>query len=265
MQTKMKAVILCGGKGVRLRGSQTYIPKGMVRIGGKPMVWHVMKIFSLFGVTDFVLALGENGDLFRDYFLNYANYANDIRFKLATRQVEHLTRAQELDWTLTFAETGSSAHTGARLYRARHYVDSGSFFVAYSDCLSSVNLDKLWKYHRKQGLVATITGVKPPFRYGKFHIARGRVRKYFPSSQLVADQGQINGGFMVFEQPIFDYLSAYNECTLEDEVFSKLVSKAKLAVYAHDGFWQYLDTDREYEELDRLCRSNQQPWMLENA
>jgi len=259
-----QVLLLCGGRGIRPRNCLDYIPKGMVKIGNRPLIWHVMKGFALFGFSRFVLALGENGNMIRDYFIDYTRYTDDFKMTLGLPQLEVLTRSQEASLEITFAETGASAGTGARVSRCQKYIQGDQFLVAYSDCLSNVNIMRLWEYHTSRGKIATITGVRPPFRYGEFVVEGERVTLYHEKSLLVGSHGWINGGFMVFNRGIFGYLTSFNECTLEREVFGQLVNDQQLAIYQHPGYWQYIDTDREIEEVRHHCETNRQPWLEES-
>ena len=257
----MKAVILCGGKGVRLNNAWEPIPKAMVRIGHRPMIWHVMKIFSKVGITEFVLALGSGGEKIREYFINYNLFTNDLTVELGKQQVVLNSAHQEKDWKVTLVDTGEAAGTGARLFRCRDYIKDENFFVAYSDCLADVKLDRVLEEHQKSGRIATVTGVLPPFRYGEFIVADKQVVSYNEVSHLKSLGGWVNGGFMVFSPGIFNYLEPYNECILEKNIFPRLVADKQLNVSEHTGFWQCLDNDRELNYLNQLCSNNTEPWL----
>jgi glucose-1-phosphate cytidylyltransferase len=257
----MKVVILCGGDGIRLKEDLNFIPKGMVFIDDKPIIWHIMKRFSLFGYNDFVLALGKNGNYIREYFLKYNLYTNDIEFNLGNKCTSRsMSTNLEENWNIVFANTGDDAATGARLSRCRQYVDD-DFFVTYSDCLADVDIDKLYKQHIKYNKILTVTGIKPPFRYGEFIIKKNEVIDFLPISYLTAVNGFVNGGYMVFNNKIFNYLSSLSECTLESDIFKKLALDGQICVHQHIKFWQCLDNDREYEYLKKLCVSNKRYWL----
>lgn len=255
-----KALILCGGKGIRLDGNNEFLPKAMVKIGSRPILWHVMKILSRYGINEFVLALGSGGEKIRRYFLEYNTNENDISFYLKNKEIVQETSHQEDDWKLTFVDTGDTAGTGARIFRCKKYLE-GKFIIVYADCLANVNIGKLLQYHEKSGKLLTVTGVCPPFRYGEFVIKKGVPIDHKEMSRLRSSDGAVNGGFMVAEQGLFKYLNAFDECALEKEVFTHLVSDKKLAIYQHDGFWQCLDNDREYRYLNDLCTKNQEYWI----
>jgi glucose-1-phosphate cytidylyltransferase len=257
----MKVVILCGGKGIRLENSNEFIPKAMVKIGPQPMIWNVMKIFSRFGFSDFVLALGKNGHMVRDYFLNFNNNSNNITISLADNTVQYLTNNQEEDWKVTCVETGENAGTGARVSRCQEYLGD-SFAVAYADCLSDVDLDAVLESHIKSGKIATITGVMPPYRYGDFIFEGDEVVDFNEKSLLKSNHGWVNGGFMIFNKEIFNYLNPFNECVLENEVFKKLAKDGQINIFKHDGFWQCLDNDRELAHLNSLYDQNLNCWLF---
>lgn len=257
----MKIIILCGGKGIRLENDIGFIPKSMVKIGHRPMLWNVMKIYSKFGFTDFVLALGKDGGLIRDYFLNFNKHFNDIIVNLENGSVEYLTNNQEKDWKITCVETGENAGTGARISRCQDYVDN-MFMVAYSDCLSDISVKAVLESHIKSGKIATITGVMPPYRYGEFVFDNNEVINFNEKSLLRSDSGWVNGGFMVFNKEIFNYLNPFNECILENEIFKKLVADKQINIFKHSGFWQCLDNDREFNFLNDLCDKNLNYWLF---
>lgn len=258
----MKVVILCGGEGIRLPNSLGYIPKGMVKIGHRPLLWHVMKMYSNFGFNEFVLALGANGTMIRDYFIHYDEIVNDLTLTLgSSKKLEYITRNQEEDWKITFVETGEECGTGARLFRCQKYLEGDDFLLSYSDCLSDVDLDALTKYHKKNKKVATLTGVLPPFRYGEFIMKNNEPVEYREVSRLKSSEGLVNGGFMVFDSRIFNYVTPFNECVLEREVFKNLVQDNQVTMLQHEGFWQCVDNHREYDFLNKLVAENSEFWL----
>ena len=259
----MKVIILCGGEGVRLKNMLEPIPKAMVKIGYRPILWHVMKIFSKFGYNEFVLALGAGGEKIRDYFINYDMFANDVTIELGNPDSTVInSQNQEKEWKITFVDTGEKAGTGARLFRCKDFVEGDDFFVAYSDCLSDVSIPSLLKQHTESGKILTLTGIFPPFRYGEFVIQNNLPIKYNEISTLKSKEGLVNGGFMVANKQIFDYLKPFSECVLEQEVFENLVNNEKIDMYSHDGFWQCLDNDREYAILNDMYEKNQSRWLF---
>lgn len=257
----MKVVILCGGRGIRLNNSLDFIPKGMVKIGHRPLLWHVMKIYSRFGFNEFILALGSGGATIRDYFIHYDENINDLTLTLGEGGPEFNTRNQEEKWKITFVETGEESGTGARLFRCQKYLEGQDFFLAYADCLSDINIQKLADFHKTQNKIATVSGVMPPFRYGEFTMADGAPVGYNDISRLKSPNGWVNGGFMVFDPKIFERLTPYNECVLEKEVFKDLVTEGQIGIFEHPGFWQCLDNDREYQHLNNLSAKNSEFWL----
>lgn len=261
----MKTIILCGGKGTRLGNESNYIPKAIVKLGHRPIVWHVMKRYGLAGYDDFILALGSKGELIRDYFTRYDWYTNDIRVNLNTGKVEELSKHQETDWKITLVDTGDLALSGARIHRCKQYIDDKEFMVTYTDCLSDLDIIKLVNFHRKSKKIATVTGVIPPYREGEFLVKKNLAVGFYDAkkAERTSSQRYINGGYMVFRRDIFSYLSSFNECKLETEVFSQLIKDKQLAIYPHHGFWRWLDTDRDYDYLNNLANKNKMYWLQE--
>jgi glucose-1-phosphate cytidylyltransferase len=265
MQTKksMPVLILCGGRGIRLAGEATYIPKAMVHIGRRPIIWHIMRRFASYGYTTFVLALGIKGEMVRDYFLNYGRYTDDIRICLGNGDVEHVSMHQEDSWNITMVDTGENSNSGARIARCKQYIGTKEFLLTYSDSVANIDIAKLIAVHHKKGKVATVTGVIPPYREQELHVADGLVIGRFDPSKAKPQERYVNGGYMVFSDTIFSYLSLFDECRLEGEVFEKLMSEKQLAVYPHHGFWRWLDTDRDYQYLNSLVNDNKTYWLNE--
>lgn len=260
----MKTIILCGGQGVRFYNESSYIPKALVKIGYRPVIWHIMKRYAFSGFHDFILALGLNGEMIRDYFTRYEYYTNDIRITLGKkRQTQLLTNHQEAGWEITLIDTGDSAQTGARIQRCRQYIKDDHFMVTYSDCLTDLDIKKLIDFHKKNKKIATITGIASPYREGEF-LVRDKYAIDLYNTGLTKrhkDKTYINGGYMVFSKDIFSYLKSFNECKLETEVFTKLVADKQLAIYLHQGFWRWLDTDRDFSYLNNLSYNNKMHWL----
>ena len=259
----MKTIILCGGRGIRLDNESDYIPKAMVKLGHRPMIWHIMKRYSLAGYNNFILALGSKGELIRDYFTRYRDYTNDIEVDLGTGFVTDITKHAESEWKIKLVDTGNSAMTGARINRCKQYIDEDDFMVSYSDCLADIDIGRLHDFHRKSKKIATITGVVPPYRMGEF-LVKNNLATGFYNANKVEDGGLsrfVNGGYMVFKKDIFSYLNSFNECRLENDIFSKLITDKQLAVYQHKGFWNWLDTDRDYQFLINLVEKNKMYWL----
>ncbi len=262
----MKVVILCGGRGIRLNQEASFIPKAMIRIGHQPMIWHIMKRYALYGHTEFVLALGTKGEMLRDYFTRYDTYTNDMKVQLGSGKLTELGQHQEGDWGVSLIDTGEQAFSGARIARCKNYLTDDIFLLTYSDCVANIDIDKLIAFHKKSGKIVTVTGVMPPFREGDFIVQRGLATGlYDPRHTRDTHQHLINGGFMVFSKKSFSYLSSFNECKLETDIFLKLIADKQLAIYQHSGFWKWLDTDRDYRYLQDLVDKNNVYWLQEGG
>jgi glucose-1-phosphate cytidylyltransferase len=233
----------------------------MVEIGGKPILWHIMKIYAHFGFTEFVLALGYKGDMIRDYFLNYEVYNNDVTVTFGNhRDVKVHGSSGELGWKITLAETGLDAMTGARIRQCKKYITEDDFMVTYGDGLANIDIGQLVRYHRDHGKIGTITGVCPPSRFGELVIEGKQVVEFIEKASLEGRQGDINGGFMIFKKSFFDYLSEDRQCVLEKEALETLARNKELMVYHHDGYWQYMDSYRDYLLLQETWKSGNVPW-----
>lgn len=254
----MEVVILCGGKGTRLREETEYRPKPMVPIGERPIVWHIMKIYAQHGFKKFVLCLGYKGDVIKDYFLNYRQHASDVTLKFGknTEVTYHDTCPE--DWTITLADTGAETMTGGRVKRIEKYLTSDTFMLTYGDGVGDVDITKVLEFHRKHGKIATITGVRPAGRFGELLTHNGQVNDFKEKPQTT--EGQINGGFFIFSRKLFNYLNDDPMLVLEFEPLRKLAAEGQLMCYSHDGFWQPMDTFREFELLNRLWNQDQAPW-----
>jgi len=258
----MKVAILCGGRGTRLREVNDLIPKPMVPIGNKPILWHIMKIYGSHGFHDFVLLLGYKGDAIREFFLNFSAHTRDFTIDLSRTDAGRIffEETPSEPWRVTLADTGEDAMTGARLWRARRYLaDTDIFMCTYGDGVGNVDVSRLLEFHRSHGKVATLTGVQPPGRFGELQIASGHVRNFNEKPQVAG--GCINGGFFVFSREFCDrYLNDREDLVLEREPLAQLVSDGQLMAYRHEGFWQPMDTPREYQLLNDLWSSGKAPW-----
>jgi glucose-1-phosphate cytidylyltransferase len=255
----MKVVILAGGFGTRLREETEYRPKPMVQIGGRPILWHIMKSYAGYGHNDFVICLGYRGGVIRDYFLDYETQNRDFTITLGTGKVEVLGKHSEDGWQVTLAETGEKTMTGGRLKRIDRYIGRSTFMATYGDGVANVDLDALLSFHQDRGKLATVTAVRPSSRYGELSIADGRVTLFQEKPQV--NEGWINGGYFVFEPEVFK-LIAGDEDTLETGLLGRLVETGELAVYQHDGFWQCMDTYREMQQLNELWDRGEAPWKI---
>ena len=254
----MKAIILCGGFGTRLSEETQVKPKPMVEIGGRPILWHIMKIFERHGMNDFMLALGYKGEVIKDYFLNYHARQSDLTVHLKSNQVDYTNPTAE-DWHLSLIDTGVNTMTGGRLLRLKTHLQSeGTFMVTYGDGVSDVDITALLAFHRAHGRLATVTAVRPPVRFGELSIEKNRVTRFQEKPQ--AGEGWINGGFFVFEPGIFDFILD-DSTLLEREPLEQLTQKGELMAYHHPGYWQCMDTLRDKHALEELWANNKAPWM----
>jgi glucose-1-phosphate cytidylyltransferase len=254
----MKAVILAGGAGTRISEETVSRPKPMVEIGGKPILWHLMKIYSHFGINDFVVCCGYKGYVIKEYFANYFLHTSDVTFNMENNSMEvHHKRAEA--WKVTLVDTGETTMTGGRLKRVKSYVENEKdFCFTYGDGLSNVNITKLIEFHRAKGKLATLTGVNPPGRFGALGVEDGLVREF---KEKPESDGRINGGFFVLSPKVIDLIDG-DTCTWEREPLEKLARDGQLSAYSHDDFWQPMDTLREKLKLEDLWDSGKAPWKL---
>lgn len=256
-----KVVILCGGRGSRLGEEPEYQPKPMVRIGGKPILWHIMKIYAHYGFKDFVLCLGYKGELIKEYFLNYDILNNDFTIKFGQEKTITMHNTlQESGWGITLADTGNNALKGARLKRIEKYIPDDVFMVTYGDGVADIDIKKLLDFHNRHGKIATVTGVRPPSLFGELQVKDNRALLFSEKPQTSA--GLISGGFFVFNRKLFDYLTDDDNCDFERGPLEKIASNGELMVYIHDGPWECMDTYRDVEYLNRLWQNNQAFWKV---
>ena len=255
----MQVFILCGGMGTRLREETDRKPKPMVEVGGRPLLWHLMKWYATQGHTDFVLCLGYRGESIKDYFLQYEAFHSDLTVELGRPgAVTYHRRHGETSWKVTLADTGLETMTGGRLARAARYLEGDTFMLTYGDGLSDVDLDALLRFHRSHGKAATVTGVRPQSRFGELIVEGSRVAEF--SEKPLVGQGSINGGFFVFERRFLDYVSPDADCILERGPLESAARDGELMMYDHGGFWQCMDTYRDMQLLQRIWESGQVPW-----
>ena len=252
----MKVVILAGGMGTRLREETDVKPKPMVEIGGRPILWHILKMYAHHGFHEFVVCLGYKGDVIRDYFVNYEMRNCDVTVTLGSRVMDVHNQHDEQGWRVTLAETGDRTLTGSRVKRVARYLD-GRFMVTYGDGVSDIDLGALLAHHEAQGRMATVTAVRPASRFGQLDVDGHVVQAFHEKPQV--EEGWINGGFLVFEPAVLDLMEGDGE-SLEAGLLSKLAARRELAVYQHHGFWQCMDTFREMELLNDLWRTRAAPW-----
>jgi glucose-1-phosphate cytidylyltransferase len=257
----MKVVLLCGGQGTRLgEVTQGVVPKPLVQIDGRPILWHIMKSFSEQGFRDFIICAGFLGDRIKEFFFNYRMHDSDIRVETATGKLDLLGNGRE-DWVVTIADTGVETQTAGRVARIAKYLDDEPFFLTYGDGLSDVDLHQLLKFHQGHGRMATITGVSPPGRFGELSLDGDRVTEL--SEKPDHTDRYINGGFMVLNREFVDRycdVPDADRIMLERAPLEKAALDGELAMFRHDGFWQCMDTMRDWELLNRLARQPKAPW-----
>jgi glucose-1-phosphate cytidylyltransferase len=259
----MKVVILCGGRGTRLREETEFRPKPMVPIGGRPILWHIMKYYSHYGHRDFVLCLGYKGDMIREYFRNYLWNTCDTTMLLGEHPaVQFHDSHDEADWSVTLADTGEDAKTASRVRRIRRYLKPGeTFMLTYGDGLSNIDISDTIKSHQSAGKVCTVSAVHPAGRFGALRIEEdGSIHSFQEKPQL--EEAYVNGGYMVCDERLFEYLPQDQDVMLEQEPMDKLVRDGQLNAYRHEGFWQPMDTYQETQYLNKAWAEGNAPWKI---
>ncbi len=254
----MKVVILAGGLGTRLAEETEIKPKPMVEIGGRPILWHIMKHYAHHGCNEFFIALGYRGELIKRFFLDYCSLSGNMTVDLSKGVVDTQDTDCE-DWVVHLKNTGQETNTGGRLKRLEAWLKDGTFMVTYGDGVSNVDLSQLLQFHRSHGRIATVTAVRPPARFGGLIFDGDLVSEFTEKPQI--GEGWINGGFMVFEPAVFDYLEG-DDSSLEADALENLASDKQLVAYRHEAFWQCMDTMREVRLLENLWRSGSAPWKI---
>lgn len=257
--TDMKAVILAGGLGTRLSEETEIKPKPMVDIGGKPILWHIMKIYTAHGITDFIICLGYKGYVIKEYFANYALHMSDVSYDMRENRIEIHHKYVE-PWRVTLVETGETSMTGGRLKRVKQYLDDEDFCFTYGDGVSNINIQETIKLHRKQSRLATVSAVQPPGRFGAIKHDEGRVIG-FDEKPRGEGGAWINGGFFVLSPKVIDYI-ADDSTTWELEPMRRLADEGQMSVYFHNGFWQPMDTLRDKRQLEELWQLGNPPWKI---
>lgn len=259
----MKVVILCGGKGTRLREETEYRPKPMVPIGGMPILWHIMKTYAHYGHTEFILCLGYKGEMIKDFFRNYRWATSDVTMRLgSTQSTTFHDRPGELDWTVTLAETGEDVMTAYRVRQIEKYLgEDDAFLLTYGDGVGDIDITATVDFHRETGRACTLTGVHPPGRFGELGIGPDAAITHF-NEKPQSEGGYINGGYMVCDRRMFEYLPDDPGMMLERAPMDSLVRTKQLSVYKHDGFWQPMDTYQEFMLLNRIWAEDKAPWKV---
>jgi len=256
----VKVVVLCGGLGTRLREETEFRPKPLVDVGGRPILWHVMKIYAHYGFREFVLCLGYRGSMIKDYFLNYEAMNNDFTVRLGrATEVCYDSTQEDLDIRVTLADTGLDTMTGGRLKRVQRYLDEDTFLLSYGDGVSNINIAHLLDFHKSHGRLATVTTVRPLSRFGVVTI--GDDSRVLDFSEKPVSEGWISAGFFVFNRGVLDYISG-DDCILERGPLETLAREGQLAAYRHEGFFGAMDTYRDYEHLNQLWSSGAAPWSV---
>jgi glucose-1-phosphate cytidylyltransferase len=259
--SEIPVVILCGGQGTRLREETERVPKPLIDIGGKPILWHIMKIYGHYGFSRFILCLGYKSWEIKEYFLRYREHLTDFTIRLShDHKPEFHNHLADEDWEVTFVETGMYSATGSRISRIRNYVKSDIFMLTYGDGLGDLDLDELLAFHREQGRIGTVTGVHPTSRYGEMRVEARQAVEF--NEKPTRPEGFVSGGFFVFQQEFFHYLDDDPALFFEHEPLQKLARDGELSVFPHERFWMGMDTFREYQELNRLWQTGEAPWKV---
>ena len=259
----MKTIILCGGFGSRIRNTTEDIPKPMNLIGGYPILWHIMKYYAHWGHKEFILCLGYKGNLIKDFFLNYEAHIRDFTITLGeNRSIEYHGNHKEIGWKTTLADTGLKALTGARLKKVCKYLENEeNFMLTYGDGIGDVNLDQLVNFHLSHKKILTVTGVRPPGRFGELKTDKEKLVTEFNEKPQATD-GSISGGFFVCQKEIFKCLDDREDLIFENEPIKQLAKDKQMMMYEHEGFWQPMDTYRDYLLLNTLYEKGEAPWIL---
>ena len=255
----MKVVLLAGGFGTRISEESQFRPKPMIEIGGRPILWHIMKEYSHYGFNDFIICAGYKQDYIKEYFAHYYMYNSDISFDFAHDNSMEIFNNNAEPWKVTIINTGLNTLTGGRVKRIAPYVNNETFMLTYGDGVCDVNIKEVLKFHKEQGKICTITAVKPEGRFGILDIKENLIKSFREKDKQ--DVGYINGGYMVCEPAIFDYIEN-DATTLEQQPFERLAAEGQLVPFKHNGFWQCMDTMRDKEKLENLLATNKAPWKV---
>jgi glucose-1-phosphate cytidylyltransferase len=256
----MKVVILAGGYGTRISEESSIKPKPMVEIGGKPILWHIMKIYSAYDINDFIICCGYKGYVIKEYFANYFLHMSDVTFDMKNNQMEvHQNKAEP--WRVTIIDTGDGTMTGGRIKRVKDYIGGETFCLTYGDGVGDINIDRLLAFHREQKTLATLTAVQPPGRFGAFTLEQEETRIFHFREKTKGDGAWINGGFFILEPVVIDYIAG-DSTVWEQEPLTQLAHDGVLSAYRHEGFWQNMDTLRDKNYLESLWTSGQAPWKM---
>lgn len=254
----MKVVIWCGGRGIRLNEMTEFVPKPIVQIGDRPILWHIMKLYSHFGFKEFVLCLGYKGEMIKDYFLNYPLKAFDFTKSLHFDNSTEIHSNEVEDWKITFVDTGLEALTGGRLLKVKKFLENDDIFMAtYGDGLANININEIIEFHKKKGKMATVTGGHPYSKWGMIQVDSDNIVKSFWQKPVLTDY--INIGFMIFNKEVFNYIKGDIEI---EEVFKELAKEGQVAMFPHEGFFHAMDTWRDFLDFNKMWETNQTPWKI---
>lgn len=256
----MKAVLLAGGYGTRISEESTIRPKPMVEIGNMPIIWHIMKIYSAHGITDFIICCGYKGHVIKEYFANYCLYSSDVTFDMETNQMNMHRNAAD-PWRVTCIDTGDGTMTAGRLKRVRDYIGDETFCFTYGDGVSDIDITDLIAFHRSQNTLATLTAVQPPGRFGTFQLPHGQTKVHGFREKPQGDGAWINGGFFVLEPGVMEYIAG-DSTVWEREPLERLAREGQLAAYRHTGFWHPMDTLRDKNVLNDFWEDESPPWKI---
>ena len=254
----MKAVILAGGLGTRISEESYLKPKPMIEVGGRPILWHIMKTYSAYGISDFIICCGYKGYVIKEYFANYFLHMSDVTFDMRENSMEVHQRNVE-PWKVTLIDTGENTMTGGRLKRVARYLKDEEFCFTYGDGVSDINVGRLIEFHKQQGCLATLTAVQPPGRFGALNIQKNTISSFEEKPQ--GDGAWINGGYFVLSSKIFEYING-DLTVWEQEPLKQLALSGQLSAFKHEGFWQPMDTLRDKNHLEELWQTDKAPWKV---
>lgn len=256
----MKTVILAGGFGTRIRDVAEDIPKPMIPIGNSPIVWHIMKTYAHYGHKDFILCLGYKGQVIKNFFLNYQSHIRDFTISFVDNNIKYHNNPEELDWKITLVDTGLNSMTGSRISKIKKFIGNETFMITYGDGVCDININELINFHNSHGKILTVTGVRPPGRFGEM-VTNDKSEVVAFNEKPQASGGRISGGYFVASPKIFDYLNDNDNLVFEEEPIRNLVSDNQLMMFHHDGFWQPMDTSREFQLLNKLYEKGEASWI----
>jgi glucose-1-phosphate cytidylyltransferase len=260
--SRYKVVILCGGRGSRISRETDFKPKPLIEVGGKPILWHIMQTYAHYGFKEFILCLGYKGNMIKEYFLNYDILANDFTVTFNENVHVQLESDKKIDWQITFVDTGANNLKGSRIKQIEKYIETDNFLLTYGDGIADINIKESIDFHSNHGKIATLSGVRPPSRFGDMVVAPDTNQVLDFTEKPQASAGLINGGFFVFKKDIFQYLDADPSCDFEKGPLEALAKKGEMMVYRHPGAWECMDNLREMHHLNELWDAGQAFWKV---